>query len=97
MLDTYQALILKGIADASENQPERPEILEAELQQEISGHDDSPDADEFQIHQCTEVVDATTSERSEGHLPSVDSLSQARTSSRFAYLDALEIGSSFHS
>ena len=95
----YQSLVFKRITDASQDQPEWPEKFEAKFEQVIGCHDNTPDTDEFQVNQCTKTNESQTFEcnrRERSGVPSIDSVSKARTTSGLAYFYTVEIGPSFH-
>ena len=52
MMMTYQSLVLKGVVDTAEKEPEGPEVLKAKLEDEVCHQDQCPHQQELHIEKC---------------------------------------------
>lgn len=50
-ISSYQTLVSEGVVDTSDEKPERPQVLEPELQHEISQQNQHPHHQELQVQE----------------------------------------------
>ncbi len=49
---TYHSLVLEGVVDTAEDEPEGPEVLKAKLEDEVSHQYQCPHQQELHIQKC---------------------------------------------